>query len=168
MTDFKRRRSVPASTPEADYTFSSDAPLTRPYVPSEQPFSSAAPADPDAQPVFTNEEAWLPDFDAAEAQSVPFGDGAYGDAADAENDSGDMSFDEDTLGYAPEDGFDEMLLTDEELHQTRWTLLAGLWDFLSVIVGAGVILVLVAMLFSLLNWLVSNVTETISLFQTGL
>lgn len=157
MTDFKRRRSVPASTPEADYTFSDDAPHTRAYVPPEQPFSSAAPADPDAQPVFTNEEAWLPDFDEADSQAVLFGDAPYDDA--------------EVLPQPAEDAFDEDMLTDEELqelHQTRWALLAGLWDFLSVIVGAGVILILVAMLFSLLNWLISNVTETISLFQTGL
>ena len=67
--------------------------------------------------------------------------------------------------YLPE----EELLTDEELaemRRERWRMLAHLWDFLAVIAGTAVILVLVALLISLVNWLYADVSQSLMLWQT--
>ncbi len=152
MTDFKRRRAH--SAPEE----------TQSYPTPMAPFQSAAPQDPDAQPVFTNEEAWLPDFSQEEQEIYP---------ADFQN-SGDVLDEEaaapDTFDYLDDDPtFDPDYLTEDErkeLRQTRWQLLSSLWDFLSTILGTAIVLILVAMLVSLINWLISDVSQSLTLFQT--
>ena len=53
-----------------------------------------------------------------------------------------------------------------ELRQNHWRLLSGFGDFISIIAGCAVILVLITMLVSLLNWLHSDILQSISLFQT--
>ena len=56
MPELKRRRRA-ASEPDAD---SADA--TQEYSPYVPTFQSACPEDPNAQPTFTNENAWQPDY----------------------------------------------------------------------------------------------------------
>ena len=63
----------------------------------------------------------------------------------------------------------DLYLTEEEqaeLRQNHWRLLSGFGDFISIIAGCAVILVLITMLVSLLNWLHSDILQSISLFQT--
>ncbi len=60
------------------------------------------------------------------------------------------------------------MLTEEEraeMRRNNWRLLAGLSDFGAVILGTAVILVLVALLVSLLNWLVNDISQTFTLLQ---
>ena len=56
MPELKRRRRA-ASEPDAD---SADA--TQEYSPYVPTFQSARPEDPNAQPTFTNESTWQPDY----------------------------------------------------------------------------------------------------------
>lgn len=70
-----------------------------------------------------------------------------------------------------DDPLDEDLLTDEErayLRRSHWQLISGLTDFAGVIVGTVVILILVALLVSLLNWLHADVSQTFTLWQMKL
>ena len=62
-------------------------------------------------------------------------------------------------------------LTDEEraeLSRSNWRLLAGLADFGGVILGTAAILVLIALLVSLMNWLINDISQTFILLQTQL
>jgi len=84
-------------------------------------------------------------------------------------------------GYAPlfegadfDDELDPLsdeLLTDEEraeLRRSHWQLIAGLADFAGVILGTAVILLLVTLLVSLINWLVGDVSQSFILLQKHL
>lgn len=69
------------------------------------------------------------------------------------------------------DPLSEELLTDEEraeLRRSHWQLLAGLADFAGVILGTAAILVIVTLLVSLLNWLVSDLSQSFILLQKHL
>lgn len=144
MTEIKRRRRT---APEEEQE---QMAATQAYAPYAQPFQSAHPEDPNAQPTFTNESAWMPEYEEDEPPEET--------APSADND------------FATEIAHDpELYLTEEEqaeLRQNHWRLLSGLGDFVSIIVGFVVILVLITMLVSLLNWLYSDVLQSISLFQT--
>ena len=64
---------------------------------------------------------------------------------------------------------DDELLTDEEraaLRRTRWRVLANLGDFIGVIAGTAVILVLIALIISLVHWVSSDITQSFTLWQT--
>ena len=82
------------------------------------------------------------------------------------------AYDEADIPYAPTAEIymdDAEFLTDEEralLRRDRWQLLANLWDFLGVIVGTALILALIVLLISLLNWLSSDIRQTFALWQT--
>lgn len=83
-------------------------------------------------------------------------------------------------GYDPEDDWaddpeneydalDEDHMTDEEralARRDRWQVLAGVGDFLAVIVGTAVILILIALLVSLINWVHADITQSFALWQT--
>lgn len=68
----------------------------------------------------------------------------------------------------PED--DEGLQEDERQwrRRDRWRLLAGVGDFVSVIVGAVAILALILLLISLLKWVKSDMLQSFTLLQTRL
>lgn len=69
------------------------------------------------------------------------------------------------------DPLDEDLLTEEEqeaLRRSRWQLLANLADLAGVIFGTVAILLLIALLISLLNWLVSDMSQSFILLQKHL
>ena len=64
---------------------------------------------------------------------------------------------------------DEDLLTDEEkaeLRRDRWRVLANLSDFIGVIAGTAVILVLIALIITLVHWVRSDITQSFTLWQT--
>ena len=71
--------------------------------------------------------------------------------------------------YEDDELLDEDMMTDEEralARRDRWQVLAGVGDFLAVIVGTAVILVLVALLVSLINWVHADITQSFTLWQT--
>ncbi|MGN1019102.1 MAG: hypothetical protein ACI4O7_01910 [Aristaeellaceae bacterium] len=87
---------------------------------------------------------------------------------DPDEDDGD--YDEDD-GQMPEDGVypDEEAMTDEErrlARRDRWRVLAGVGDFLAVIAGTVVILLLIALLVSLINWVHADLSQSFTLWQT--
>ena len=133
-----------ASEPDAD---SADA--TQEYSPYVPTFQSARPEDPNAQPTFTNENAWQPDY-ADDDADIP--------APTAEEVFADEALEDPDLYLTEEE--------QAELRQNHWRLLSGFGDFISIIAGCAVILVLITMLVSLLNWLHSDILQSISLFQT--
>ena len=112
-------------------------------------FQSARPEDPNAQPTFTNENAWQPDY-AEDDADIP--------APTAEEVFADEALEDPDLYLTEEE--------QAELRQNHWRLLSGFGDFISIIAGCAVILVLITMLVSLLNWLHSDILQSISLFQT--
>lgn len=65
---------------------------------------------------------------------------------------------------AADDYFDE---EDQQLdRQGKWRVLAGLGDFLGVLAGTVVILVLIALLVSLIHWVQSDISQSFTLWQT--
>lgn len=143
MPELKRRRRA-ASEPDAD---SADA--TQEYSPYVPTFQSARPEDPNAQPTFTNESTWQPDY-ADDDADIP--------APTAEEVFADEALEDPDLYLTEEE--------QAELRQNHWRLLSGFGDFISIIAGCAVILVLITMLVSLLNWFHSDILQSISLFQT--
>lgn len=67
------------------------------------------------------------------------------------------------------DALDENDMTDEEralARRDRWQVLAGVGDFLAVIAGTAVILILIALLVSLVNWVHADISQSFTLWQT--
>lgn len=56
----------------------------------------------------------------------------------------------------------------EILHAGRLRVAAGVMNFLSVIAGMAVVLVLVALLISLINWLVGDISQMFAILQRRL
>lgn len=125
------------------------------------------PTDEDGDRIYTEDdyampadgEAFLPDEDAA-----VFDDPAYsGSYSTLLPDTG-----EDGDDFPDDDYPDEAYLTDEEreeLRRSNWKLLANLADFAGVILGTAAILVIVALLMSLINWLSEDIGQTFTLWQ---
>ena len=115
------------------------------------------------QPELLPDEAFAPD----EEEFLP--DDAWGPEADYLPYAPLFDDEED---FADEgDPLDEELLTEEEraeLRRSRWQLIAGLADFAGVILGTAVILVLVVLLVSLINWLINDVSQSFILLQKNL
>ena len=64
---------------------------------------------------------------------------------------------------------DDLLLTEEEqaaLRRERWHVFASLGDFIGVIVGTALILVLIALIITLVHWVRSDITQSFTLWQT--
>lgn len=131
---------------------------TRPQAPYEPAFQQHAqgPVDEDGDRLYTEEDYAVhpqgnsPDFLPDEVE-------------EQQNETQDLFSD-----VAP---LDEELLTEEEqaeLRASRWQLLAGIMDFAGVIAGTAVILLLIALLVSLLNWVHADVTQFFTLWQTKL
>lgn len=148
----------------------------QPAFPPQEKVDVAYPVDEDDDRIYTEEDyAMAPDGDAFfpdEADDAELGayDGAaqpFSYAGSYDTVTGSLLDDEDML--LDEDPLADELLTDEErqeLRRSTWQLLAGLGDFAGVILGTAVILVLIALLVSLLNWLVSDVSQTFTIWQT--
>ena len=69
-----------------------------------------------------------------------------------------------------DDDYDEPMTREERRHarRLRFRVAAGLLDFLGVIAGMIVILVLIALLVSLVTWLQSDMYQTFTLLTTNL
>jgi len=120
---------------------------------------------PQHQPAFRQDEGdqFADSRDAA--WNEPYDDYAEEDAYD------DFVDQEQPEIFADEEFWDEEMLNDEEreiLRRERWRTLANLGDFAGVIVGTAVILVLVALLISLINWVQADVSQSFTLWQTHL
>lgn len=101
-----------------------------------------------------------------EPEQQPYGDFAPEEDAPAEFPYGSVYEQADPEELEPED---EELLTDEEkaaLRRTRWQVLANLGDFIGVIAGTAVILILIALLITLVHWVRSDITHSFTLWQT--
>ena len=70
---------------------------------------------------------------------------------------------EDDIDFLEEDPEERKLL-----HAGRLRVAAGVMNFLSVIAGMAVVLVLVALLISLINWLVGDVSQMFAILQRRL
>lgn len=133
----------------------------------------AYPVDDDGDRVYTEEDyavpadgdAFRPDTeDDAELYANPFvaQPYTYSGSYDSMDDTVEDWEDENVSDYP------EYELTAEEqaeLRRSNWKLLAGLADFGAVILGTAVILVLIALLVSLMNWLINDVSQTFTLLQ---
>ena len=153
----------------------------QPHAPSFRVTPAAPPAypvDEDGDRIYTEEDygvpadgdAFLPDAEeepilhAADPFAAPAAypyayEGTYDTLA---ADPGDDIWDEED-DLLPED------LTPEEqaeLRRSNWRLLASLADFGAIILGTAVILVLIALLVSLMNWLINDVSQTFTLLQS--
>ena len=87
-----------------------------------------------------------------------------------DRDEDDEDYDED-YDMLPERGDDPDAedVTDEErrlARRDRWRVLAGVGDFLGVIAGTVVILLLIALLVSLINWVHADLSQSFTLWQT--
>lgn len=68
-------------------------------------------------------------------------------------------------GYYGEEYSEEHEAVD---HEGRFRIAMGLFDLVSIMVGILVILLLVAMLITLYNWLCSDISHSMLLMQSGL
>ena len=139
-----------------------DAPLT--YLPADDPEHAPGERFAPSERFAPGDEAFAPD----EEEDWPREDWSADPFSVAGHDyafQGDPLEDDDLLD---EDDLDDDLLTDEdraELRRSNWKLLAGLADFAGVILGTAAILVTVALLVSLLNWLIADVSQSFVLLQ---
>ena len=152
----------------------------QPHKPYQPPFRQPAvayPVDEAGARVYAEEDyampedgdAFLPD-DAPDGIAEPYDDPFAAPPALSYMGAYDTLTPDDAEDLQPEEAtfYDEYMLTDEEraeLRRSSWQLFATLADFGGVILGTVVILVLVALLVSLLNWLVNDVTQTFTLLQ---
>ena len=157
----------------------------QPRQPYQQTFRQQSdppyPVDEDGDRIYTEEDYAVPADGDAFLPDEEDADALYADPFAAQQPFSYMGA-YDTLNDAPEeewndgeddepDGSYEDLLTDEEraeLSRSNWRLLAGLADFGGVILGTAAILVLIALLVSLMNWLINDISQTFILLQTQL
>lgn len=68
------------------------------------------------------------------------------------------------------DGYEEEYSDEHEAadHESRFRIAMGMFDLISIFVGILVILALVAMLFTLFDWLRSDIQHSALLIQSGL
>ena len=66
--------------------------------------------------------------------------------------------------------YDDFLDEEErrEARQMKWKMLAGIGDFIGVLAGTVVILLLVALLISLITWVQADMSQSFTLWQTKL
>lgn len=82
----------------------------------------------------------------------------------------DMDY-EDPYVQGFQDGYDMEEYSDEHEavdHESRFRIALGMFDLLSILAGIVVILLLVAMLITLFNWLRSDILHSVLLMQSGL
>lgn len=82
----------------------------------------------------------------------------------------DDYLDDENGEYIDEMYYDDFLDEEErrEARQLKWKMLAGIGDFLGVLAGTVVILLLVALLISLITWVQADMSQSFTLWQTKL
>lgn len=147
-----------------------------PYQAAFRPEQPAYGVDADGDRLYTEEDY------AAQENAPEDGDAFLPDEEELAADPGGYlpyeefpleaaPFDDTADGLYDSDPLDDDLLTEEEreyLRRSHWRLISGLADFAGVIAGTAVILILIALLVSLLNWLSADITQTFTLWQTKL
>lgn len=142
------------------------------FAPPRDPQPPVYSVDDDGDRIYTEEDYGMPaDGDAflpdEENEAELYADAfvhqpyTYTGSYESMDDTGD-DWEEERKDYA------DYELTDEEraeLRRSNWKLLAGLADFGAIILGTAVILVLIALLVSLMNWLINDVSQTFTLLQ---
>lgn len=124
------------------------------------PFQQETTAEDNADDAFLPDAEELP-WEYPSADDFPASDGDADYSRLFEGVFDDSTDDED-------DPLDEELLTDEELAELKrshWQLLSSLGDFAGIILGTALILVLVTLLVSLINWLVNDMNQSFILLQ---
>ncbi|MDO5435519.1 MAG: hypothetical protein Q4G19_04040 [Clostridia bacterium] len=81
---------------------------------------------------------------------------AYDDGFDELN----GSFDEEEEQFTEEE--------EEELRHDRYRLVSGLGNLAAIVIGCVIILIMIALLFSLLSWLQNDVSHTFTLWNSKL
>ncbi|MBE5803197.1 MAG: hypothetical protein E7316_01625 [Clostridiales bacterium] len=85
--------------------------------------------------------------------------------------AGDANYGDPQEEYYTGEVYDEEYLTEEERREARqmkWKMLAGVGDFIGVLAGTVVILLLVALLINLITWVQSDISQSFTLWQTKL
>lgn len=75
----------------------------------------------------------------------------------------------DDLGDELPDEYPDAMTYEEEMayqRRDRYRMMAGLGDFLAVIAGMVVILMLIAVIISLINWVHADIVQSFTLWQT--
>lgn len=82
----------------------------------------------------------------------------------------DAAYAQDSYAYPEyEQGYEEYSDEHEEAdHEGRFRIAMGMFDLLSIFVGIVVILLLVAMLIMLINWLRTDILHSALMLQSGL
>ena len=89
-------------------------------------------------------------------------DDPYQESYDDQDYEDEYTYDEDDMTY--DDYMDFM--TEEERRRDKWRVFSGLADFIGVIVGAVTVLLLIALLVSLMNWVQADISQSFTLWQT--
>ena len=137
------------------------------WIPSYTNDVHLAPEKPALEDAPTQDWSAVPEepiADLAEAEYVPFQlegyDQGYDPAYESETDFTDLG-----------DPLDEDYLTEEEqaeLRRSQWQLLSNLADLAGIIIGAAVILLMVMLLISLLDWVAGDLVQSFTLLQNNL
>ena len=109
----------------------------------------------------------MPYFERKNPEAYPQSDGDYEEYADSYDDGFDDLLEDPEAVEAPLDP-EEARLLEEEKKQSRlrkFRIAAGLGDLSAVLIGAGVILLLVAFLISMFRFVSSDFARTFSLWQ---
>lgn len=70
------------------------------------------------------------------------------------------------MSQSPRNAYEQKKEWELQEKQDRFRLAAGMTEFLGVVLGIAVILVLLALLFSLLNWLAQDYYSNFSTFSS--
>ena len=70
------------------------------------------------------------------------------------------------MSQSPRNAYEQKKEGELQEKQDRFRMAAGMTEFLGVVLGIAVILVLLALLFSLLNWLVQDYYSNFSTFSS--
>lgn len=130
------------------------------WIPSYTNDVHLAPEQPSPEDAPTQDWSAAPE-EPEEAEYIPFQMEGYDQGYDPAYDS-EVDFTDDG------DPLDDDLLTveeQEELRRSQWQLLANLADLGGIILGAALILLLVMLLISLLNWVVGDLTQSFTILQ---
>ena len=112
----------------------------------------------------------MPYFERTEPDPYAEGNEAYGEYdeyAESYDDGFDALLEDPEVPEPPLDPEEERLLAEEKKQSRlrKFQIAAGLGDFSAVLIGAGVILLLVAFLISMLRFVSSDFARTFSLWQ---
>lgn len=109
----------------------------------------------------------MPYFERKDPGDFAQSDGEYEEYEDSYDDGFDDLLEDPQGADAPLDPEEERILAEEKKQSRlrKFQIAAGLGDFSAVLIGAGVILLLIAFLISMLRFVSSDFARTFSLWQ---